>query len=297
MIKHRQYQHTKNLFEGDFLLVRDFLIKLNNPIYSVGWWDCKITGSSDTEYLNKFGLWFEDNQLIAVAWTEDSSLGTGLLCVNDDKHFLISEMVDYAKNHLHDNGSLSLLVPDLDKGYQEAVAQAGFVLTQERDTESIITIGQNNLNYSLPEGFHITSMADNYNAVQYERIMRRGFSEDRDERILSPAEISDIDRKFKRPFINLGLQVAVAAPDGSFAAFCGIWHTKESKMVCIEPVVTDPDYLKRGLGKVAVYEALNRCAKLGATSAVVYSSIQFYFSIGFRPNSTSTWWKMNGGIE
>jgi len=291
MIHFRQYQHTENLFEGDFLLVRDFLLMLNNPTYSVGWWDCKITGSSDIAHLSAFGLWFEDNQLIAVAWTEDSCLGTGLLCVKNDKRFLIAEMVDYAQKHLHDRGRLSLLVPDLDKKYQNAVAKAGFVLTQERDTESIIVIGQNKLNYSLPEGFHVTSMADNYNAVQYERIMRRGFTEDRDERVLPLSEISNIDRQFKRPFVNLDLQIAITAPDNSFAAFCGIWHTKESPMVCIEPVVTDPTYQKRGLGKAVVYEALSRCAKLGATSAVVYSSIQFYFNIGFRPHSTSTWWK------
>jgi len=291
MIHFRTYQYTNNLFEGDFLLVREFLIKLNNPTYSVGWWDNKITGSSDVEYLNKFGLWFEDNQLVAVAWTEDSHLGTGLLCVKDDKRFLITEMVDYAQKHLHDNKQLSLLVPDLDKEYQDAVAKAGFLLTQERDTESIIMINQENLSYSLPDGFKVTSMADNYNAIQYERIMRRGFSENRDERTLSPSEISDIDRQFKRPFINLDLQIAVIAPDKTFAAFCGIWHTKESPMVCIEPVVTGPDYQKMGLGKAAVYEALLRSAKLGAESAVVYSAIQFYFSIGFRPNSTSTWWK------
>jgi len=43
MIHMRQYQPTVNLFEGDFLLVRKFLIKLNNPTYSFGWWDQKIT--------------------------------------------------------------------------------------------------------------------------------------------------------------------------------------------------------------------------------------------------------------
>ena len=211
--------------------------------------------------------------------------------LKNDKNFLITEMVDYAQKNLHDNGKLSLLVPDLNKEYQDAVAEAGFVLTQERDTESIMVIDPNKLAYSLPEGFHTTSMADNYDAMQFERIMRRGFTDDRDERTPSQTEISNIDRKFKRPFINLDLQIAVISPDQSYAAFCGIWHTKESPMVCIEPVVTDPDYQRKGLGKAAVYEALQRSARLGAKSAVVYSSIQFYFNLGFRPNSTSTWWK------
>jgi len=292
MIKHRQYQCSQNLFEGDYLLVRQFLIALNIPTYSFGWWDCKITGSADTTYLSKIGLWFEDGNLAAVAWPESSRLGTGLLCTLPDKRFLINEMVEYAKENLHAAGKLSLLIPDLDKEYQDAAARAGFVLTQERDTDSILMLDPDKLGYKLPDGFKITSMADNYDASQYARIMRRGFKDEKTEYILSPAEIANIDRKFKRPFVNLNLQIAVTAPDNSYAAFCGIWHTKESKMVCIEPVATDPDYQKMGLGRAAVYEALRRSHELGANSAVVYSSIQFYYSIGFRPNASATWWEI-----
>ena len=291
MIESRQYRYTGNLFEGDFLLVRDFLLKLNNPTFSFGWWDHQITRSAFcAEYLSKFGLWLEAGQLVAIACIEEN-LGNGIICVMDGYKFLLDEIVEYVKKNLHDNGTLTLMVPDLDKEYQKAAAIAGFIPTQERDTESIIQIETENLSYSLPEGFQITSMADSYDPAQFDRIMRRGFSNDMEERTLSPADIGAVDRQYKRPFVNLGLQVVVLAPDKSWASFCGMWQTKESPAAFIEPVVTDPIYQKMGLGKAAVYEALCRCGKLGSTSAVVFSTKQFYFSIGFRPNSTATWWK------
>ena len=291
MITFRRYQYKDNLFEGDFLLVRDFLLELNNPTFSFGWWDYQKTCPSfHADDLNKFGLWFEGEQLVALACAEED-LGTGILIAKNGCQTLIGEMIEYAKENLHDNGKFSLMIPDSDKVYQTAAANAGFFPTQERDTDSIIQIDSKNLQYTLPEGFKIISMADDYNPVQFDRIMRRGFSGDMEERALSSDERKAIDRQFMRPLMNLDLQIAVVAPDESWAAFCGMWQTAESKTAFIEPVVTDPAYQKMGLGKAAVYEALSRCGKLGASSAVVFSSLQFYFRIGFHPNATSTWWK------
>ena len=110
MIHFRNYRNTDHLFEGDFLLVRDFLLELNNPTYPFGWWDHQMTRPSFcAEYLSQFGLWLDNEQLVAIACV-DESLGSGILCFQD--HSLVSEMIDYAQNHLHDQGELSLLIPD-----------------------------------------------------------------------------------------------------------------------------------------------------------------------------------------
>ena len=289
MIQFRRYHCAENLFEGDFILVRDFLQKLNTPTYPAGWWTQHITRPSvNTELLSKFGLWFENEQLVALACVEDS-LGSCHLCVQDDKKHLLDEVIAYAKENLHNDGAFSLMVLDLDKQFQEAAAGAGLYPTQERDTESVIQIDLENLHYTLPEGFHITGMAENYDPIQFAGLMRRGFENDQKEYTPSPEDIAKIDRQFKRPFVDLELQLAVIAADGTWASFCGIWPAGD--MACIEPVVTDPAYQKMGLGKAAVYEALRRAGKRGCKTAVVLTSKQFYFNIGFRPNSTSTWWK------
>jgi len=46
-----------------------------------------------------------------------------------------------------------------------------------------------------------------------------------------------------------------------------------------------------GLGKAAVLEAIRRSGVLGARQAVVGSSLQFYYNIGFYPIHTETWWE------
>jgi hypothetical protein len=44
-----------------------------------------------------------------------------------------------------------------------------------------------------------------------------------------------------------------------------------------------------------VLEGLCRCKALGSKRAFVGSSQQFYYSIGFRPYATGTWWKRPKG--
>jgi len=99
------------------------------------------------------------------------------------------------------------------------------------------------------------------------------------------------DAAFKRLNVNLNLKIAVVAPNGDFISYCGMWHDPSSKNVLVEPVATDPAFRRMGLGRAAVLEAVLRCGKLGATNAFVVSSQQFYYNIGFRPTSTSTFWK------
>ena len=64
-------------------------------------------------------------------------------------------------------------------------------------------------------------------------------------------------------------------------SFSGIWYVPESRIAYIEPVATDPDYRRMGLGKAAVLECIRRCKELGATVAFVESEQQFYLDIGF----------------
>ena len=70
-----------------------------------------------------------------------------------------------------------------------------------------------------------------------------------------------------------------------------MWYDPEVGYAVVEPVATDPDYRRMGLGKAAVLEGIKRVGKLKAKTALVGSSQQFYYSIGFRPFDTSTIWE------
>ena len=78
------------------------------------------------------------------------------------------------------------------------------------------------------------------------------------------------------------LCILVVAPSGDYASYCGMWYDPATAYALVEPVATDPDYRKLGLGKAAVLEGIRRCGALGATQAYVGSSQQFYYQIGFK---------------
>lgn len=78
------------------------------------------------------------------------------------------------------------------------------------------------------------------------------------------------------------LVVMVEAPSGDLVSYCGIWYEAANRVAYVEPVATDPDYRRRGLGRAAVLEAIRRAKALGATRAIVISGQPFYRALGFR---------------
>ena len=138
-------------------------------------------------------------------------------------------------------------------------------------------------------------MKNTFDLFKYRQVLWKGFNHELNGE--GKFQFSDeIDQAGKaemlRPNVDLDLKVAVVAPDGNFVSYCGMWYEPEAGFAVIEPVATDPDYRKMGLGKAAVLEGIRRVGVLGATRAFVGSSQQFYYSIGLRPYSTASEWRI-----
>ena len=282
-------------FTEDYRKVRDFLIQINsekicNPRMSWEAWEWAVThGGRDQNNLDKIGLWENNGKLVALA-TYECPLGEAFLIVDEAYSYLKSELVTYAKKALHNNGKLKLLISDIDSELQRAAIKQGFRPTQQCDRISTLNIDMLQ-SYSLPEGFSFTSMADNWNWYQYNRVMWRGFNHEG----MPPFDHESISirkQMLSSPMINPELVIAVVAPDGNYVSHCGAWYRPNDFCCGIEPVATDPEYRKIGLGKAAVLEAINRCGKLGAKQAMVGSDQQFYFNIGFYPTHILTHWEL-----
>jgi mycothiol synthase len=82
-------------------------------------------------------------------------------------------------------------------------------------------------------------------------------------------------------------EIFVIAPDGQVAAYCIIWTDEITKVGHFEPVGTHPDFQRKGLGKVMLFDALRRLKSEGMTEADVCtnhdneSAIPLYKSVGF----------------
>lgn len=184
--------------------------------------------------------------------TYDGEVGRYFLLVLEERRGLLVEMLQYSLDQFSKDETFLLLIHDADRELQDLAGNRGFVPTQDRERDSYLEIHPDALGYRLPDSFSVRSMKDDY---------------------------------------GLDLKIAVVAPNGDFASYCGMWQDADSGYALVEPVATVPEYRRMGLGRAAVLEGVRRCGLRGARTAVVGSSQQFYYDIGFRPFGNATWWR------
>jgi len=92
------------------------------------------------------------------------------------------------------------------------------------------------------------------------------------------------------PSFRKDLAIVAEAPGGDFVSYAGLWFDRVNRCGYVEPVATDPDYRRRGLGRACVLEGIRRCADPGATVAYVGTDKPFCLSFGFTKAFTSRCW-------
>jgi predicted N-acetyltransferase YhbS len=131
----------------------------------------------------------------------------------------------------------------------------------------------------LPEGFFIQSLEEENDFRKINQVLWRGFNHEGpapEEHIQSRKDMQ------QAPNFRRDLNIVVVAPEGHFVSYSGIWYVDAKKVAYVEPVATDPEYRRMGLGKAAVLECIRRVKKLGAEVAWVGSGQEFYTAIGFK---------------
>jgi len=292
-VKFRNYTKQAGITE-DYYKVREFFIKLGYDQFSYARWDWMATHSYlDKASVRKIGIW-EDNGAVAGIATFDTILGNTYCLTLPGYCGLKEEMLRFAEENLSSNDYFAIVIPDNDIFFQDIAARSGYIATGDREYDAAFYIDRTSTSYDLPEGFHITSLKDKLDLYQYRRVLWKGFNHEiNGEGPFSFSRKDEFGAKEEmiRPYVDLSLKVAVVSPEGNFVSYCGMWYDREAGYAVVEPVATDPDYRRMGLGKAAVLEGIRRVGLLGAKVAYVGSSQQFYYNIGFRPYASSTVWK------
>ena len=293
-IRMRRY-NDEMLFSPDFMTVRDFLMEINRDelrFYDFTWerWEWIFSlPYMDQSRVSSIGLWQEEDRLVAVATYEEFP-GGAYFIVRPGYESLRGEMLAYAEQNLSYEGKLKICVLNGDEAFQRIARDAGYTPTTDREANAVFDIGEERLGYSLPGGFRVTCFADEYDWKKYNRVLWTGFCHEGD-----PPETEE-QRKVREislagPHSDLSLKIAVVAPDGNYASYCGMWYEEGTGCCFVEPVATAPEYRRRGCGRAAVLEGIKRCAARGAKQAYVGSEQIFYYSIGFRPLPAYTFWE------
>ncbi len=279
-------------YTDDFNRICEFLIRINEknvitPNYLWARWVWQFGPYMNMENLSQIGVAEEEGVIVGLATYEDD-IGEAYICVDDEYSYIKPLLVDYAIEHLSCEGKLRMSITDGDLVYQKAALKRGFIPTTEKSAVAVFV--NKNFEYALPEGYRIISFDDEeFDVERYYNAIWRGFDNQRprNERERKSKEQRE---GFDAPYFDLSLRIVVVAPNGDYAAHCGMWCIEDSGYAYVEPVFTLPEYRKMGLGKAAVLEGIRRCAELGAKRAYVLSSLQFYYSIGFYPIQNETWW-------
>ena len=237
----------------------------------------------DESSLDKIGIWQDAGEIVGVVHHEHQ-MGEVYFELSPDYSYLKKEMLEYAQEHLSrdaDGGRLVQVFFDgTDDEFKAIAADMGFQKDENGQEEmSQLRIAEPFPSINVLEGFRLTSLKDDNDLNKIHRVLHRGFDhpgEPPEEGIASRRKMQSA------PNFRKDLTIVVEATDGRFVSFCGMWYEPTNRVAYVEPVATDPDYWRKGLGRAAVLVGIRRCGELGATVAFVGSGQPFYKSIGIR---------------
>ncbi len=240
--------------------------------------------------LDSIGVWREANEIVAVVHPEHE-MGVAYFELHPDYQYLKQDLLTHAESQIKKaaNGfkELGVYANDADADLQSLLEGRGYANTGRRDPISRLMADRITQTPPIPEGFSLQSLAEDNDLSKVNRCLWRGFDHG-DE----PLENSLWERRLMQsaPNYRKDLNLVVVAPEGNFVAYCGMWLEPVHRIAYVEPVATDPDYRRKGLGAAVVLEGVRRCVEQGASTAYVGSTMPFYLSMGFEQVYNSTLW-------
>ena len=282
----------------DFPAISDFLYSLYQPDNRDGnWfqpvWEYAYTHPLfDDESVHRITTWEEDGAVVGVVLYE-WRLGEAFFQVHPEHTHLKTEMLAYAEQQLTgatDDGQryLKAYVNGFDTAFEEMVQARGYA----KRPDSHRPMSQFLIPNPFPpipvrDGFRLKSLADDNDLVKIDRALWRGFDHPGEP----PADGIEGRKKMQSgPHFRKELTMVVEAPNGDFVSFAGLWYDPINRFGYVEPVATDPDYRRMGLGTATVLEGIRRCGELGASVAYLGTDKPFYLAIGFRKLFVSNCW-------
>ena len=295
-INYRQYNPAQ-----DYQKISEFLIKHYLPGNADGnwlepeWEYANFHPALDSDHMQHWRIWEVDREVVAFAHYE-WRMGEGFFQFHPDYHHLREEMLDYAEKFLtgvsrkDSRNFLLAYVNDNDEPMIQLIRDRGYQKDPGETRPCFrFAISDPFPEIKLPEGFQLTSLAEECDWEKVHRVMWRGFNHP-GEPPAGEEELLSRQKMFDTPKARRDLKIAVKAPNGNFVAVCGMFYEDQNQFAYVEPVATDPDYRRLGLGKAAVLEGIRRCGVLGAKETFVGSDQLFYQAIGFKKGFITECW-------
>ena len=273
--------------------VCDFLIEINQESRNhANWTWARLEWMIEhpltkKELLPAMGLWFDGDHLVGAALI-DMYFGEAFVGVLKAYQDLYPQALEYAFDNLKDDQGLGIAINEDNKVELEVAIKQGFFKTDGVETVCEIPLDKE-YPIDLPTGFSIETFDCDANPEEISWIMYQGFDNgDNKEKFLKEYT----PPTGTRPHFNKYLCIVIRNEAGEGVASASTWYDPKVDYAYLEPVCVIPAYRKLGLGKAAVYMALNHAHELGAKRGIVISDNEFYKKLGFVKTSVHRfYWK------
>jgi len=278
--------------DGDFERIGAFLAALYQPRNPTGnwlqpeWEYAFFHPLMDEVHLARIGIWEQDGEIVGVVYY-GWHLGDSFYFFHPEHRELLGAMLDYAETELKGVSSidgrhyLCAFVNELDRPFLDLVQSRGYTRDPESDMPAYhMGIPDPFPAVTLPPGFRLQSLADECDWAKVHRALWRGFDHG-DDVPMNDEEYESRRKMFDTPSARRDLKIVAVAPNGEYAAFCGMFYDSANHYALVEPVATVPEYRRLGIGRAVVLEGMRRCAALGAREAYVGNDLPVYRSLGF----------------
>ncbi|MCK4283834.1 MAG: GNAT family N-acetyltransferase [Candidatus Brocadiae bacterium] len=288
----RQYDHAADYEKVGRFLVRTYRttgehINWVQPRWEYMHYHPLIRGVD----LDSIGVWEAHGEIVGVVHPEHY-MGTAYFEIDPECGDLKGEMLMYAEKHVSARRDgvrrLRVWINDEDDDFQKVASERGYAKGDGCEPMSHFAVADPFPPVTVPAGFRLKSLAEDNDLRKVDRVLWRGFNHG-DE----PPDDGIGDRKFMQsaPNYRKDLNIVVEAPDGNFVSYCGMWYEPVHSLAYVEPVATDPEYRRMGLGRAAVLEGVRRCGAMGARVACVGTAKPFYLSLGFQQVYNRSVWQ------
>lgn len=285
--------------QEDFSLVSSFLVETYQPgdlltnWLQPRWEYMYFHPFTEALDLSKIGIAEDDGKIVGVVHFEHAEWQV-FFQIHPGYEYIKTILFDYAEDNFRgitentERSIRAIYINDFDADLIAIAKAHGYQIWPELgESMSRWLLNKPTPELGLPDGFSLHSLEDSLELQKIHQVLWRGFNHPG-----APPEegIDDRRKSMLAPHFRKDLTIVVVSADGNYVSYCGMWVVLENRIAYVEPVATDPDFRRMGLGKAAVMESVRRAAALGAEVAWVGSDLPFYHSIGFDKAYTTYPW-------
>lgn len=239
----------------------------------------------DVAMLPRIALFRNENRELAGAVVYDTNFDDRwyLLHSTSDED-LLKQMIEYIAKFDADAATIEANLGDT--ALCAMLENSGF---EQQNLRSVLEMDLScKLSLQLPKGFYFNAPDSEIDSWQWRLVIYHGF----DHEGIPQQPDAKVTEAEKHLETSEYIKVFVIK-EKQYVAHCGIWYNG-GDTAYIEPVATVPGHRGKGLGRAAVYEAMNRAKERGAKRAIVLSDQEFYSHIGMAKSSEIATWVKRG---